>query len=146
MTPPLARVLQQLAACVADEASRNPEFSNRLAAILARPSVEAPAGSERGGTLSQPVKGRGNRRAPALVDPLALMEQGEDTLRRALDPLNVEQLKDIVAEHGMDTSKLALKWKSRDRLAELIVSTVRDRLARGDVFRREVERSTPSAT
>jgi hypothetical protein len=65
------------------------------------------------------------------------MEQGENALRGALTPLNVEQLKDIVAEYGMDTSKLALKWKSRDRLQDLIVATVRDRLAKGDAFRRE---------
>ena len=138
MTAPLARLLRQLAACVADEASRNPEFADRLATVLALPSAGSPTGSDRGGTPSHPAGTRGNRRAPALVDPLTLMEQGEDTLRRALDPLHLEQLKDIVAEHGMDTSKLALKWKSRDRLAELIVSTVRDRLTRGDVFRREV--------
>jgi len=49
--------------------------------------------------------------------------------------LSVEQLKDIVSEHALDSSRLALKWKSADRLVELIVATVRSRIEKGDAFR-----------
>ena len=49
--------------------------------------------------------------------------------------LDTEQLKDIVAEHGMDTAKLAMKWKSSERLIEFIVSTVEARADKGRAFR-----------
>jgi hypothetical protein len=35
----------------------------------------------------------------------------------------------------MDRSKLAMKWKTKDRLVELIVSTVASRARKGDAFR-----------
>jgi hypothetical protein len=47
----------------------------------------------------------------------------------------MEELKDIVAEHGMDSRKLAMKWKTPDRLIDLIVETVRERVTKGNVFR-----------
>ena len=42
----------------------------------------------------------------------------------------------MIAEHGMDRDKLAMKWKTPDRLIERIVDTVRSRSAKGDVFLR----------
>jgi hypothetical protein len=52
-----------------------------------------------------------------------------------LENLSVEELKDIVSEHALDSSRLALKWKKADRLLELIVTTVRGRLEKGNAFR-----------
>jgi len=49
--------------------------------------------------------------------------------------LNIEQLKDMVAEHGMDQAKLAMKWRTSDRLVDLIASTVAARARKGDAFR-----------
>ena len=37
----------------------------------------------------------------------------------------------------MDGAKLAMKWKSADRLVELIVASVASRSRKGDVFRGE---------
>lgn len=137
MSVELTRVLRRLAEVVATEAERNPEFATRLSSVLEihrGPASSVGPRSSSGGAGSG-VR-RGNRRPPAAIDPLPLMEQGEDVLRTALGSLDIEQLKDVIAEHGMDTSKLALKWKDRSRLEDLIVSTVRDRLSKGDAFRR----------
>ena len=55
-------------------------------------------------------------------------------LRSRLSILTIDQLKNIVAEHGIDTTKLAMKWRTPERLVALIVSTVRGRLAKGTAF------------
>ena len=78
---------------------------------------------------------RRNRRDPPSLDPFILYEQGEDHLRQALASLELDQLKDIVAGHGMDRSRLALRWRTTDRVIELIVDTVKTRTHKGDVFR-----------
>jgi hypothetical protein len=135
VTTPVIQALTRLVAVIADEARRNSEFAARLTAALAL-ATDSPGQAQR--VSDAKPNRRGRRRAPSVMDPITVMERGEAALRSALADLDIEQLKDVVAEHGMDTSKLALKWKSRERLEGLIVSTVRDRLAKGDVFRREV--------
>jgi hypothetical protein len=76
-----------------------------------------------------------NRRAEPIVDPYALIPHGEASLRSALEPLSTEQLKDIISAFSLDSSRLALKWKDRDRLVDLIVANVRARMEKGDAFR-----------
>jgi hypothetical protein len=75
------------------------------------------------------------RRKPAAFDPFIVYEQGEPALRVRLAELDVEALKDIVAEHGMDPAKLVAKWKTRDRIMDHIVNTVQARSKKGDAFR-----------
>lgn len=76
-----------------------------------------------------------NRRAPAPFDPYLVYEQGEPALRMRLGELDTEVLKDIVAEYGMDAGKLVLKWKTKARILEHIVTTVQARAKKGDAFR-----------
>jgi len=76
-----------------------------------------------------------NRRKPAPFDPFVIYEQGEAALRMRLAELDIEALKDIVAEHGMDPGKLVLKWKTRDRIIEHVIATVHARSKKGDAFR-----------
>lgn len=40
-----------------------------------------------------------------------------------------------VAQFAMDPSKLVMKWKDRDRIAEHIIETSMTRAAKGDAFR-----------
>ena len=84
---------------------------------------------------------RRHRRTKGVLDPITVYEQGEEVLRKQLEDLDIEQLKDIVAEHGMDTQKLAMKWKKIERLIDLIVSTTRSRIEKGSAFRREEKAS-----
>jgi hypothetical protein len=41
----------------------------------------------------------------------------------------------MIAEQGMDRTKLARKWKAKDRLIQLIVTSVKSRAQKGDAFR-----------
>ena len=113
--------LRALFAEIVKEAESNPESAERIAAII-----------EPGDT---PRPKKSHRRAPGVFDPFEVFEQGEDALRSRLEELEIEQLKDIVAEHGMDRSKLAMKWKTKDRFFDLIVTTVANRSRKGHAFR-----------
>ncbi len=85
---------------------------------------------------NSPSPKRRSRRNPATLDPFDLYKQGRaEGLRQELENLEVEQLKDIIAEHGMDSSRRAMAWKKPERLVELIVQTVSRRARQGDAFR-----------
>ncbi|NEQ27131.1 MAG: hypothetical protein F6K28_50615, partial [Microcoleus sp. SIO2G3] len=87
------------------------------------------------GTLPQSNKRR-SFRSPAIIDPFLIHKnQGNNELKQRLEELEVEQLKDIIAEYGLDSSRRALVWKKPERLVELIVKTVNSRARKGDVFR-----------
>jgi hydroxymethylpyrimidine/phosphomethylpyrimidine kinase len=93
--------LMNLAKAVADQAERDPEFAARLTEIVdadAAPKAKAGARPK-------------NRRTPAVLDPVAVARQGEPVLRERLAALSFEQLRDIVADYGMDPGKLVMKWK-----------------------------------
>ncbi len=128
----LASRLMRLTAAVAKEAAARPSFAKALEVAMSQPTIEAtsksgPKGSDRAS---------GRRTAPVL-DPFVIhREDGPEVLRGRLGELSVEQLKDVIAEHGMDRDKLAMKWKTPDRLIERITTTVSVRAQKGDVFRR----------
>jgi len=122
------KALRRLFEEIIAEAERRPDFANRLAAAVADMPLPSPQTKNRG---------RRNKRPRGVVDPFEVFGRGEAALREALRPLSVDQLKDIVSEHAMDSSKLALKWKSVDRLVDLIASTVRARVEKGDAFKRD---------
>lgn len=75
------------------------------------------------------------RRKPGRFDPMTVHRERPADLARRLDELNEEELKDIIAEHGMDRTKLAMKWKDKQRLVDLIKTTVESRAQKGDAFR-----------
>ncbi len=123
-------VIRRLFEEIIREAEQRPEFGRRLADAIGRLSSKP--------SPAVPPKGaRRNRRAPGVLDPFEVFGRGELALREALQGLNVDQLKDIVSQHGMNASKLALKWRSPKRLIELIVTTVRSRIEKGDAFKRD---------
>ncbi len=70
-----------------------------------------------------------------MLDPFTLYEIGERKLRKDLERLDVDSLKDIVAAYGMDRAKLAMRWKTESRLVDLIADSVKTRAHKGDVFR-----------
>jgi hypothetical protein len=74
-------------------------------------------------------------RATALIDPIREIEHGEHHLRDRLAPLDLEQLRDVVAEYRMDPNKLVMKWKDRERVIDHILSTSISRGRKGDAFR-----------
>lgn len=131
--------LRTLFGAILSEAEQNPAFAARLEQALRTmsPAPSAGAGAAPVAAPSAPAaaKKRAGRRAAGVLDPFAVDQEGEGVLRARLAALSLDELKDIVAEHGMDPSKLAMKWKKPDRLADLIATTVRERLHKGDAFR-----------
>ena len=127
----LKKTLRALGAVVLEEAERNPEFAQRLARAIGE--FEELKNSADPQLLP---KKRSRTRAAAVVDPIAVLaENGEEMLRRELQPLPLDKLLDIVAEFAMDPSKLVMKWKSPDRVIDHIVESAKRRSVKGDAFR-----------
>lgn len=123
----LATTLTRFFAAVAIEASKTPRFADSLIRALRGPAPDA-------GPSERPK--RANRRTPAPFDPFAVYgETLEHGLRDRLAALSLEQLRDMVAEHGMDNDRLAMKWKDPQRVIDRIVDRVATRAAKGSAFR-----------
>lgn len=143
----LKGTLVRIATVVADEAVRNPDFYARLEEVLSgmkastvRSSSAAgipPAGREAESGYGDSEKRRRGRRAPAVLDPIALAVHGEAELREQLSDLDLELLHDIVAQYGMDPGKLVMKWRDRDRIIDRVVEVAMGRATKGDAFRKE---------
>jgi len=96
--------------------------------LLARRVVEALR------KVSEPPRSS-NRRPAAVLDPGAVYRQDPAALRPALNALTIDQMKDSVSQYAMDPRRLALKWKTPQRLVDLIVSVTEQRASKGDAFR-----------
>jgi hypothetical protein len=143
------RILTGLVRVVTEEAERNSDFNARLKAALgisemaANPKRRRPSNRPAGeNTRSSGVSvGRrsSSRRPPALLDPVHLARQSESILRTELGRLDLEQLRDIVADYGMDTGKLVMKWRDTDRIVDRIVEVSMARSQKGSAFRDQAE-------
>jgi hypothetical protein len=134
MSQELADVLTRLTAAIVEEADRNPAFAARLNDALGSTQPLAPAPD----LAPAPAKARPKRgrRAPGPWDPYAVFaDVGEAGLRVRLGQLELEQLKDIVAEHGMNNDGLVMKWKTASKVIDRIVDRVSARSVKGDAFR-----------
>jgi hypothetical protein len=56
-------------------------------------------------------------------------------LREPLSQLELAQLRDIVAEHGLNNDWLAMRWTKADRVMGRIDNRVVDKAAKGYAFR-----------
>lgn len=131
----LKKALKEVVKVILDEADNNPTFAKRLEAALCVGDQQRPAMKRRREARTpQPAQRGGHRRTPAVFDPVALAREGEDVLRSRLAKLDLEQLKDIVADYGMDSGKLVMKWKSADRIIDKIVEISNARARKGEAF------------
>lgn len=90
------RKLLELARAVADEAERNPGFAQKLETVF---DLEQSRRNDKG---TKRTRSQG-RRTPAAFDPVAVRrKEGVQGLRSRLSGLDIEQLKDMVAQYGMD--------------------------------------------
>ena len=131
----MRKVLLDLARVVADQAERDPAFAEQIAAALGLTDKPS-AGSAAPKRSAQTARPR-NRRPAAVLDPIELARNGEAALRSGLAPLSLDQLRDIVADYGMDSGKLVMKWKDAERVADRIVELALARAQKGDAFRAE---------
>ncbi len=136
------RRLRALLDVVLGEMRENPAFADKVSAVLDPQPSDPAAESAKGPSVRNPrppsTEGsakRGNRRAASLVDPLNAIQSGQQYLRSQLEVLDLEQLRDVLADYRMDPSKLAMKWKDRERVIDHIVATAVERGQKGDAFR-----------
>lgn len=116
--------LQRLFAVLMEAVRNDPAIAKRVEEALGLVEEPTPQAGE-----------RKNRRSPAPFDPYAEYAIGEQALLSKLRELDIEALRNIVAQYGMDRSKLVMKWKTPDRIIDHIVTTVRSRAQQGDAFR-----------
>ena len=133
----IRKTLIDLAHVVSDEAEQNPEFSARLlkALRIGPAKKRASVGSSNRADYKRPIR-PSNRRPPPVLDPIEIAVEGEQSLRKALEPLTIHKLKDIVADYGMDQRRLVMKWKTRQRIINHIVGISIERAHKGDAFRK----------
>lgn len=124
--------LTKLAIAIAEQAAVDNDFALKLEGILSDGGTARPKKL----TMTQ-VARKGGRRAPAVIDPVAIALLGPEELQNALSSLDLVQLLDIVAEYGMDPGKLVMKWKDRTRIVDRIVEVSMSRATKGDAFRSE---------
>lgn len=117
------------------EAEANSAFRERLAQVLG-PDEKLPKASIERQRHAKPTEHKrpSNRRPPAALDPVQLARDGEPALREALAKLDIEQLRDVVADYGMDPGKLVMKWRDADRIVDRIVEVARGRALKGSAF------------
>ena len=130
------QILKDLTRAIIEEAQKNESFRIKIEDILSCQTDlslrKAEKKASKGGRAA-------NRRDPAVLDPISLIAEGEDELVRHLNVLTDKELKDIIADFAMDPSKLAMKWKDRNRLISHIVDASRRRASKGDAFRNRGE-------
>ena len=107
---------------IAEEIENNPEFAKKIQSSINNDF-----------TVDKPKKTR--KRNPPKIDPFLILEEGgEQSLLEELRKLSIEELKDVIAANGMDSSKLAMKWKAQERLIDLILESTKRKASRGDAF------------
>lgn len=130
----LKKRLSTLVSAILEEAEKNESFRSnieRAFGISDRLGGQQPQSEETTGR-------RKGRRAPAVLDPVELARQGgESLLREKIKTLTLDQLRDIVAQHGMDPGKLVMKWKDVNRVMDRIVDLASARATKGDAFRND---------
>lgn len=129
----VANMLKQLADIIIEETEKNDDFACKIGQILRGEMVTVKKKSTR--CKISGTERPSNRRDPAVIDPVSLILKDEFLLVEKLQNLTDKQLKDIIADYGMDPSKLAMKWRNRERLINYIVDTARRRAVKGDAFR-----------
>lgn len=144
----LRNTLNRLMRVVIDEAERNPDFEAALNEVLGTtPGKRAPSKADGLGQTEDGEAKRGkNRRAPAVLDPVQVVRDGEPVLRTALEKLSLDQLRDIVAEYGMDPGRLVMKWATPERVIDRIVEMSLGRAHKGSAFRKPADEGLPPAT
>lgn len=127
----LRKPLIDLARVIADQAERDPEFADLIVAALGLKEKSSTRLELQRGSADRPK----NRRPAAVFDPILLVRNGEAQLRARLAELTLEQLRDVVADYGMDPGKVVMKWKDSHRIADRIVELSLARAQKGDAFR-----------
>ncbi|RUL52019.1 hypothetical protein [Lysinibacillus antri] len=117
--------LMDLFQVILQETKSNQDFAEKVAIIFS--DSESKSASK----TTSPKK-----RNPAPFNPeIVLEEKGEEELLHALKALDVDGLKDIVSQFGMDPAKNVMRWRKKDKYIAHIFEVTQNRLKKGNVFR-----------
>jgi hypothetical protein len=119
--------------------SNNRENAEKIAAflrLLAKKIEDNPDSVRDIGIKDIPVLPSSRKSSKSLEFDISKMlsEEGESALRQKLEQLELRELRTIVRKNGLDPSKLAEKWKNRERLINLIIQRMVSRKDKGKVF------------
>lgn len=127
-----AMTVAQLRALIKEQRIPHPQISAlskaKKADLIETIAADTPlAGQQAGGK---------RKRMPSVLDPYALARQeGETALRARLANLDVDQLKDLVHDYGMDYDHRAMRWTDQQRLIGRIIERVDFGTTQGSAFR-----------
>ena len=127
-----AMTVAQLRALIKEQRIPHPQISAlskaKKADLIETIAADTPlAGQQAGGK---------RKRMPSVLDPYALARQeGETALRARLGDLDVDQLKDLVHDYGMDYDHRAMRWTDQQRLIGRIIDRVDFGTTQGSAFR-----------
>jgi hypothetical protein len=116
---------------LASELENNKSMAKRLSApLLAFLESE---------TLAAPKQPRGKTKIesslPEGFDPFHIYyEQGKLGLLASLQGLDINTLKAVLSEYGLDPARTYARWRKRERLTDLIVERVKALSNKGKVF------------
>ncbi|MGV9672591.1 MULTISPECIES: hypothetical protein [unclassified Gordonia (in: high G+C Gram-positive bacteria)] len=135
--PQAAQLIAGLTRVIIDEADKSSRFAAALVGVIdslrsdgAAPTpVAAPAPRKRAPAKKQV-------RRPAVLDPFVVYrESGAAGLAEKLGALDLEQLRDIIAEEELDTRKEMSRKRSTAVISAWIVERVEASENKGSVFR-----------
>ena len=127
-----AMTVAQLRALIKEQRIPHPQISAlskaKKADLIETIAADTPlAGQQAGGK---------RKRMPSVLDPYAVARQeGETALRARLANLDVDQLKDLVHDYGMDYDHRAMRWTDQQRLIGRIIDRVDFGTTQGSAFR-----------
>ncbi len=125
-TKKLTKALKELITLLEEEASRNPEFAQRLDDITS----ELPAQFKK-------VRNKSPRLRLALDVPdvfASLEERGEEEFRFWLRTLDIPTLKAIIKVYGLDAAKASTRWIDKDKFMTLVAEQTIAQRKRGSAF------------
>lgn len=137
--PRAAQLISGLTRVIIDEAERSSRFAGALVGVVsalapssdALPAAVAPPPRKRASTPRKKVV-----RQPAVLDPFVVYrETGSVGLTTRLSELDIEQLRDIIAEEELDTRKETARKRSPAVITAWIVERVEASENKGSVFR-----------
>ena len=123
MTKDFTKKLRAFMKVVTDEAEANETFAKKIETALG--FADAP----------KRILRQTKRREPAVLDPVKMMIDGDNTVEEKLNALEISQLKDIIAEYNLDSAHLSKNWRKKERLINLIMDSARQWATKGDAFR-----------
>ena len=101
-------------------------------------SIAESPDAETQATDEPPTNPPKRRRQPSPIDPYAIATRdGVEGLSGELQRLDIEQLKDIITEYGMNYDGRAMGWKDHHRFVERVIEKADFGTTQGNAFRSE---------